>query len=65
MMEVMVVSKDSAVDLGSIFASLWCIVLEKRDLIKVAKHPQLAQERRVLDVDHADVTLILISLLLC
>ena len=62
--EVMAVSKNSAVDLSGILASLWCVILEKRDLIEVAKHSQLSQERRVLDVDHADVTLIIISLLL-
>lgn len=62
--EVMAVSKNSAVDLSGILASLWCVILEKRDLIEVAKHSQLPQERRVLDVDHADVTLIIISLLL-
>ena len=60
----MAVSKNSAVDLSGILASLWCVILEKRDLIEVAKHSQLPQERRVLDVDHADVTLIIISLLL-
>ena len=62
--EVMAVSKNSAVDLSGILASLWCVILEKRDLIEVAKHSQLPQERRVLDVDHADVTLIIIGLLL-
>ena len=64
MVEVMAVSENATIDLGGVLTGLRSIIFKEGDLIEVAEHSQFAQEGRILNVDHADVTLTLVSLLL-